>query len=399
MTAKGSVKRWRWPLATVTLISVLWSVVATGGVASAQSDPIEAPPPRALTTPYTGVVVQAGSTVQLDLEITSPVVESVDLTVEAPTGWETVLRGGGFVITSVTAGPDDPGKATLEVDVPFGAEAGLHDLVVDADFGVETRRLSVSVDVQAEVDAGIGVTVDFPSLEGGPSDTFTYTVTVENNTPQEQTFNFVPTGPQGWSVDASPQAEQQANTVTLAAGASEDVRVTATPAATTPAGDYQVQIEVAAASGASAVGQLTAVVRGTPELSLSTADGRLNADGSAGATSTETLLVTNTGTAPLDGVQFSATPPSDWEVEFEPSSLDSVAPGETVQVQSLITADSDAVAGDYVVSIRATSGTNSDDMEMRYSIGTSSWVGVLAAVVVVVALGLLYVVYRRLGRR
>ena len=146
-----------------------------------------------------------------------------------------------------------------------------------------------------------------------------------------------------------------------------------------------MEIDVIAASGARATGKLTAIVTGTPQLVISTTDGQLNASGVAGDTTTETILVTNTGTAPLDGVQFAATPP--------------VAPGETTQVQALIRSDSGAVAGDYVITIRASSGTNSDQIELRYSVNTSGRVGVIAGIVIAAALAVLVTAYRRLGRR
>ena len=52
--------------------------------------------------------------------------------------------------------------------------------------------------VQEQVDTGIQLTADFPSLRGDPGSAFSYTLTITNNTPAEQTFTFNPRGPQGW---------------------------------------------------------------------------------------------------------------------------------------------------------------------------------------------------------
>ena len=49
----------------------------------------------------------------------------------APSGWTTTLRGGGFVITAVTAAPaDSDTEASLEVDVPPDAAPGTYPLTV-----------------------------------------------------------------------------------------------------------------------------------------------------------------------------------------------------------------------------------------------------------------------------
>ena len=44
-------------------------------------------------------------------------------------------------------------------------------------------RLDLTVTVASQVDSGITLTADFPSLNGGPTDTFSYTLTLTNNTP------------------------------------------------------------------------------------------------------------------------------------------------------------------------------------------------------------------------
>lgn len=401
MSRGGPSRARRGPTRSFLTRVVLLVITAVGvaGPAGAASAQVGAPPERTVWTPYTGVVVQAGSTVQFELNVTSPAVEPVGLAVEAPAGWQTTLRGGGFVVTRITAGPDDPGRAQLEVSVPPDAAVGEYQVTVAAQFPQQESRLVIPVQVAEEVASAVTLSVDFPSLEGGPADTFSYTLTVVNNTPEAQTFTFAARGPSGWEVSASPQAQQQANTVTIEAGATADVAVSARPAAGTAAGEYPVEVEVTAASGASALAQLTAVVTGTPELAISTPDGQLNASGQAGATTSETILVTNAGTAPLDGVTFAATPPGSWEVTFEPDSIAAIAPGETAQVLANVRPASDAIAGDYVVTVRASSGTNSDELELRYSVTRSSWVALVAVVVIAGALGLLYGVYRRFGRR
>lgn len=383
----------------------LWAGAAlvfapSSAVAQETADEPASPPSGVvLSTPYSGVVVQPGSVVDLDVEVRAPSTQPVALTVEAPEGWRTVLRGGGFVVTGVTAGPDEPASVQLEVTVPADVSAGTHQIVVTGSGPAGTGSLTTDLTVQAEVDSGIAVAADFPSLRGGPDDTFSYTLTITNNTPEEQSFNFSPRGPSGWEVTASPQAEAQANTVTIEPGGTANVDVTATPAANTPEGDYPINVEVVAANGATGSIELTAQVTGTAQLELATADGQLNASGQAGDTSSETLVVANTGTAPLEAVQLSATPPGDWEVTFEPSTVESVPAGGSAQVTARIRPASDSVAGDYIVSVQATSGSSSSQIDVRYSVETSSLVGWIAGAVIVAAVVVLFAVYRRFGRR
>jgi uncharacterized membrane protein len=58
--------------------------------------------------------------------------------------------------------------------------------------------------------------------------------------------------------------------------------------------------------------RLLVEVAGSPALTLQTADERLNASGAAGDTTAVQLVVRNTGSAPLQGVRLSASPPTGW---------------------------------------------------------------------------------------
>ena len=82
----------------------------------------------------------------------------------------------------------------------------------------------MTVTVAEQVDNGIQVTADFPTLKGDASSDFTYNLTITNNTPEEQTFTFDPSGPEGWTVTASPTAEARAETVNIEAGATGQVQ-------------------------------------------------------------------------------------------------------------------------------------------------------------------------------
>src|SRR5688572_29395207 len=89
----------------------------------ARGEPTIADPGLTISTPYPSVAAQPGSTVEFDVSVTAGITEPVELEVaDVPDGWSTVLRGGGFVVQSVTASPNAPGEVTLEVTVPPDAE-------------------------------------------------------------------------------------------------------------------------------------------------------------------------------------------------------------------------------------------------------------------------------------
>jgi uncharacterized membrane protein len=354
-----------------------------------------------LSTPYPVVETQPGSTVKLDLKVTSAAADPVDLAVGGlPDGWTATIRGGGFVIHAVTATPDTPAAATIEIDVPADAAPGSYPLTIDGqDASAGTSSLGITLDVATEVDNGIEVTADFPSLQGDPASDFTYNLTIANNTPEEQTFTFAPTGPQGWTVTASPTAEARAQTVTIAGGETSTVKVTATPPETAEEGSYPIGVTVTAANGATGQIQLTAEVTGAPKLELTTADQRLDVSGTADKEQRVPLIVANSGTAPLTDVKLAGTAPTGWDVSFDPQSVATVKPNETVQVTAIVKPSSDAVAGDYSFTVRASSGSESANLDLRYALKGSRTLGLIAIGVIVVAVAALAGVFIRFGRR
>ena len=353
-----------------------------------------------LTSPYTGVAAQPGTSLKLNLTAYAPTTEAVSLEVaKAPDGWNTVMRGGGYVVSSVTANPDNGTNLQFSIDVPPDAQAGSYDFEITETGSAGSSSLTLTIDVSAVVDNGIGITADFPSLTGQPSDTFTYTLTVYNNTPSEQSFNFDPQAPQGWSVTASPVKEQRAASLSIAAGASEKIKVKANPPVGANEGTYDIPVNVTAANGATGSFTLSAVVKGAGKLGITTASGVLNTKGHANKESTEVILLANSGSASLRDVKLAATAPKDWKVTFEPSTVGEIAAGGTTQVVATIKPAKGAVVGDYMINVRASAGSASKSMDLRYRVTTGSFLGWVGLAVIVAAVGGVMTMFWRFGRR
>jgi uncharacterized repeat protein (TIGR01451 family) len=377
------------------------ALAATGPVAHATTVPPTASDPTVrLTTPYPALSVEPGNSVKLDLSAHAPQPERVDLTVQGlPDGWKAILRGGGFVIAGLTAGPDTAGTAQLELDVPADAAPADYPISVVETAPQGTSQLDLTVTVAQEVDNGVKLTADFPSLSGGPTDAFDYNLTVANNTPTQQSFNFTGSGPDGWTVTVSPSAESRANTVQIDAGSTATVKVVATPPASIQEGSYPINVQITGAAGGQGSIQLTAQVTGTAKLEMATSDQRLNLSGNADSTSKETIVVSNSGTAPLQQVTFSATPPAGWQVTFAPDSLANVAPGQTQQVVATVKPSKSALAGDYAINVAATAGSQHPTLDLRYTVKTSTSWALIGIIVVVLGALALFFGYRILGRR
>jgi uncharacterized repeat protein (TIGR01451 family) len=351
-----------------------------------------------LVTPYPAVAAEPGQTSTFDLQVTSDESELVQLRVtDAPEGWDTVLRGDGREVSAVHASANEPREIQLDISVPADAAEGDHRVTVTAtgDSGRSTLPLTLTIVEQAA--EAFEFTADFPSLQGSATDTFRFDLTLANRSGREATFSLAAAGPEGWTVSARPSTEQQAATVTVEAGGSATINVEADPPDDVAAGQYELGVQ-ASGEGQTLQSSLSVEITDSASMTLTTANERLNASGNAGDTGTVTLLVQNDGNAPLQGVELSATPPTNWDVEFEPATVD-IPAGESAQVIARIIPAGNAVAGDYAVTITAAGGGLNESVEIRYAVETSGRWGLVGILVIAGAIAALVGVYRRYGRR
>ncbi|PSO55637.1 MAG: hypothetical protein BRC31_00415 [Actinobacteria bacterium QS_5_72_10] len=308
-----------------------------------------------VSTDFPTVAVEPGERAKLDLQVRSTPAAPVELAVAgAPEGWDTSLRGGGFVVGEVFADPDD----------------------------------AISPSLSAE----------FPQLEETADTTFNFDLQLDNPTPRELTLRLEASGPQGWQVSANPVGEQAATTVTVPAGGTERLSVQAEPPPQATAGAYPIVVRATGADQPVET-ELTARITGTHTLTLAAADQRLNVEVQAGETSEKTMVVRNEGTAPLRDVQLQASPPSGWDASFSPGRIRAIPAGEPAEVTLAVTPSEDAVTGDYMTTVSANASQAQDQVDVRTSVETSGLWGLIGAGLVVVALGALGGVFRKFGRR
>lgn len=191
---------------------------------------------------------------------------------------------------------------------------------------------------------------------------------------------------------------QELTSIPVEAGDSQNVDVEVKLPQGVPAGKYQVLV-TAAAAGATATQELLLDVVGQPELNVGGPDGRLSAEIEAGGEGQITVLVFNEGSAEARNVEFSASTPAGWEVAFEPERIDLLPAGERTEVTARITPAERALAGDYVVTVRARGEGASDSGEFRVTLLTSTVWGIVGVLIVAAAVVVLGLAVARYGRR
>ena len=353
-----------------------------------------------VTTAYPAVAVAPGSKVSFDLKVTSTRDADVGLALSGvPEGWTATLHGGGFVIDGVSAGPDVDATARLDVSVPGDSAAATQTIRVTASGGGAEDVLPISVRVDAAATGDITITTDNPTLTGSSDDTFPFALTLHNDTAQDVTVSATAsvTDHPDWDVTAEIAGSQQAASTVVEAGGTTSINVTADPPDDAAAGQYAVHVEVKAGQQ-TIPGDFAVDLTGSYSMTMAGPGGLLSAHGGAGGPTQQQFILTNTGTATIENVALTATPPSGWTVTFDQETVN-VPTTEPVTVTATITPSGEAVAGDYVITVNANSDQADASAQVRFTVETSPlWALIGLGIIGLILLGLYYV-FRTYGRR
>jgi uncharacterized membrane protein len=203
--------------------------------------------------------------------------------------------------------------------------------------------------------------------------------------------------PPGWKVSFKYNAHQ-VNSAEVNENSNAKISIEIDPPDMIAAGTYKIPVH-ASTNSTSAELELEVVINGSYAMELSTPTGLLSTGITAGDQKRIELIVINTGSAQLKGIQMAASAPINWEVTFDPKVIDMVGPGKTAQVSAVVKAARKAIPGDYVANIDARTQEVTSRAQIRISVRTSmiwGWVGIL---IICAAAGSVYYLFRKYGRR
>jgi uncharacterized membrane protein len=355
-----------------------------------------------LTSDYPAVTVRPGETSTINLQLRNYDVAPQRLTLNvagAPKDWTATFMGGGQPIGAVMPATDSSVSLELRLDVPKNAPTGTQHLTVTAEGGATPLQLPIDVTLAKDLPAKLSVTPQLPELRGTSKSSFEYTLAIKNDSGKKLTVSLAAAAPRNFDASFTEEyGAQEVNAVPIDAGQSKNVKLKVTPPNTAAAGDYKVSARVTA-EDTSATADLGLDITGQPRLDVSGREGLVSTRASAGKQTTVPVVITNTGTAPAEDVELSGSAPSGWKVDFNPKSVDRIAPNENKEVQALITPTSKAIAGDYVTTITAAARGEQASTDFRVTVTTSTMWGIAGVGIIGVALLVMVGAVARFGRR
>jgi uncharacterized membrane protein len=373
------------------VLSLLLGVMSvTGGTAHAAGE-------VTLYTPYTKLSAPPGESVNYTIDVinNSKEVQNAQLAIVGlPEGWDYELNSGGWNIEQISILPEEKKSVYLDVEVPLKVDKGSYTFNVVAS-GLDSLPLTVTVSEQGTFKTEL--TSDQPNMEGHAGSSFTFNAELKNRTAEQQLYALKAEAPRGWEVTFKANYKQ-VTSVNVEPNQTSDINIEVNTPEKVEAGTYKIPVK-ASTNTTSAAMELEVVITGRYDMELTTPTGLLSTDITAGDEKRVELEVKNTGTAELQDVKLNFNAPINWDVTFNPEKIERIAPGDSAQVFATIKADKKAIAGDYVTSLEANTPEASSEASFRVAVKTSmlwGWVGVL---IILAALGSVYYLFRKYGRR
>ena len=349
-----------------------------------------------LYSPYTKIVVSPGASINysVDLINNGHEIRTENIALGGlPSSWKYDIKSGGWNIEQMAVLPDEKKNFTLTVNVPLKINKGSYKFHLSAG----EARLPLTIVVSKQGTYQSEFTTDQPNMQGNSKSNFTFSTTLRNQTADRQLYALMADAPRGWNVVFKPNYKQ-ATSAQVDANASQNISVEVTPAANAEAGTYKIPVR-AVTNSTSAELTLEIAITGTFQMEVNTPKGLLSADITAGDTRRIDLEVVNTGSSELKDIQLSSRKPAGWELSFEPSKIASLKAGAAANVTAELKASPKALPGDYVVVMDAKTPEVTAAAQFRISVKTPlfwGWVGVL---VILAAVGGVYCLFRKYGRR
>jgi len=357
-----------------------------------------------LSTRYPGVSAQAGEKITFPLKIKNngSVSQVFNLEITSkPDNWEASLRGNGREIEQVFADGQGYANVDLLVNIPEDIKDGEYPLTITAKSqnGNLKDSLKIIVKITQAKTGNDALAAKYSELKGPNDATFNFKIDLTNNGSNEQIYNLGAQVQEGWQVSFKPSYEnQQVASIGVKPGETISLDVQVKPPVNAEAGDYVIPIQAVSPVGTVAE-DLKIVISGTYKMEFSTASGQLNTDIVAGREKKVNLEIKNTGSAPLNNINFSSVQPPNWSVSFEPKSVDVLNPGENRQITATIFADEKAIAGDYLVSLDAYTQEVKSSADLRTTVKTSTVWGIVGLLVVLIVVFAVYKAFQIYGRR
>jgi uncharacterized membrane protein len=235
------------------------------------------------------------------------------------------------------------------------------------------------------------------NLEATAKETFRFNASLFNGQNRSVIYQLQAQAPAGWNSSFRVDG-MQVTSFKLDSNRTQDISIELTPSPSVKPGRYAIPV-VATSDQGSLELNLEAVVKGSYDIELTTPTGLLSEEVTEGDRKPIYLTLKNQGTLPLDNLELSAQTPTKWNVSFEPAKIERLDPGSSINVVANLSVPDKTIAGDYLTTFTVKNNNAKAESSHRLTVTTSLLAGWLGVTVIAIAVGMVYLLIKKYGRR
>jgi uncharacterized membrane protein len=250
------------------------------------------------------------------------------------------------------------------------------------------------------------MSTQYPKIDGLATDTFQFNVEMDYKGATSRVFDLKASAPTNWNVTITPlyDTSKKISSISMESstvGTTQNLQITTsfTNWPLPDPGEYTIKLEASSDNIAANI-DLVARVTARYSLSADTSDKLYSIKVKSNRDNLFSIVVMNTGTAPVEDINFSSDKIQGWDVTYKPEKIDSLISLETKTIDINIRPAAKTVSGDYMLNIWIMGKqASADKMVMRVTVETPTiwgWVGVI--IIIIVVAGLIGI-FMRFGRR
>ncbi len=250
-----------------------------------------------------------------------------------------------------------------------------------------------------------------PKIQAKEGETFSFNFTVtyapgdepfglDENT-KTKTFDITVDYPSGWGA-AVASGNQEATAINLTANGRESLTLYAIPLVSQMPGEYNFKATFKSSVEGDPLEEsieFTAVITATYEITLTTKTGKLSTELTAGKDNHYKLIMTNNSSTSVENITLSSTEPEGWQVSFDKKEIDTIEAGKEMEIDVTINPPEKTIAGDYMLTFKASSENSTDEIELRVTVETPTIWGIVGIGIIVIVIVGVAIIFTRLGRR
>jgi uncharacterized membrane protein len=254
--------------------------------------------------------------------------------------------------------------------------------------------------------------ITLPKIQKEEGETFTfdlYTIYKMGDEPfgldpeedDQKTFDITVEYPEGWYAVAM-SGTTDISAINLTSGKQQSLKIFATYRLGQGPGEYPITMTLKSAIEGDTLEasiDVTAVLTATYDIELTTKTGRFSTEMTSGMDNNYKLIVNNNSSTSLENIKLTSTEPEGWNVSFDIDEIESIEVGKSKEIDVTVNPPEKTIAGDYILTFKASSAKASDDIELRVTVETPTIWGIVGIGIIVIVIVAVAIIFTRLGRR